>query len=99
MQGRRFKLLRGPQLLGSVTCTADDDPWFSGTFEPTSAFSEVEPLFAAELAFLQAEDLERWDSAYAAAVGPGLRLEPDDAGPSVPEPILHFHEHEVRWRF
>ena len=100
MLGRRFKLFRGDQMLGTVTCTIDDDPWYCGTFEATAAFGPLAPLFEKELALLElAEELEQWDAAYTEAIGPGLRLEPDDGGAEVPEPLLHFHGPEARWRF
>jgi hypothetical protein len=98
MEGSRYRLVRGHEVLGTVTCTSAAYPWFTGKFEPSPAYSAVAPLFVRALELLEAEALDEWDAAYAAAAGPGLWLEPVGGGPALTEVILHVCGNEVRWR-
>ncbi|MEL7187068.1 MAG: hypothetical protein AAFN50_11650 [Pseudomonadota bacterium] len=56
-----------------------DMPWFNCKFLPTSDFSQFAHLFENELALLNADEMEKWETAYDEIDALGLKLVPTDA--------------------
>ena len=93
-----YRLYRGDVLLGTLTHTGDDFPWHDGTFDPAPVFEEVRPLFDRELALLNADRMDEWETAWGAIAALGLRLEPMAAGSDVNEFLLHIEGQRAWWR-
>lgn len=86
-------------LLGTLTSAADDFPWRNGSFDPTREFEEFRPLFDRELALLNADRMDEWESAWEAIATLRMRLEPVTAGPAVHEFLLHIDGQKAWWRY
>lgn len=94
----RLTLLRGDILLGTLTVTDLDQPWFLCHFAPEAAFEAVKPLFDAELAVLEAEDVDAWESAYLDIEALRLCLVPD-VGEAIDHFLLHINDVEAWFRY
>lgn len=94
-----YRLYCGDELLGALTHTDDDFPWHNGTFEPTPEFEEVRPLFERELALLNADRMDEWESAWESIAALGLRLVPARAGADIDEFLLHIDGSQAWWRY
>ena len=94
-----FRLYRGGVLLGSLTSTDDDFPWHNGTFVPAPAFEQVRPLFDRELALLNADRMDEWETAWEAVAALGLRMEPVTGGADIDEFLLHIEGQQAWWRY
>lgn len=88
--------MRGDSILGVLTLKSIDQPILLCTFEPTGAFSEIQPLFDRELELLNADDMEAWDEAYSRIDDLGLTLFNPDGEINIKEFILHI-EGEEAW--
>ena len=64
MDQRTFKLYRGKELLGIITHTDNDFPWYWGTFEPTEHFLTVKSLFDLEHKLLDLNDIQKHQKIY-----------------------------------
>jgi hypothetical protein len=62
--GEIWRLERDGRVLGEIVIDDADFPWLSGCFVPESAFAEVEPWFVETLAFVEAEQYDRFEDAY-----------------------------------
>ena len=83
-----YELWRGAVHLGRLAelSPSKTQGWEEGKLEPSPAFAEVAPLFAAEIQLLGQADRwpDAWEEAWAAAQGPGARLiSPDGAESAV----------------
>ena len=67
MEPELWRLYRGAELLAEIVVDGVDMPWFQGRVVPRPAFEELRPVFARELALLEAidEDYDAWEQAYA----------------------------------
>lgn len=100
--------MQGDTLLGTLTVTDLDQPWFLCLFAPEAAFEAVRPLFDAELAVGEAEDharsigvnigIDAWESAYQNIEALGLRLVPD-VGETIDHFLLHINGAEAWFRY
>jgi hypothetical protein len=64
-------------------------PWFKGSFEAAAGFSEVKQLFEAELEFLNADEMDRWQIAYERINALGLKLINVQTNEEIIEFVLH----------
>ena len=97
-QHRRLGLLRGGVLLGRMTLVGGEQPLLHCRFQPTPAFDEVEPLFAAELETFETDDLERWEADYDKIRAPGLALELPDGAVYAGDFVIHVDGEKARLR-
>ena len=86
------------RLLGTLTLTATDMFWHDGTFDPTSAFEEVRPLFDRERELLEADRMEEWQVAWGKVAALGLRLVPTKGRSEITEFLLHVDGTRAWWR-
>ena len=89
----------GEELLGILRSYDIDFPWLNCKFQPTVAFREVEPLFEEELKFLNADDMEAWETAYSRVEALGLRLVDIKEGKDINEFLLHIQGDEAWCRY
>ena len=73
-------------------------PWTECRFTPTPAFTRVAALFAAELEFLNRDEMEAWEAAYDRVARLGLELRPADGGEPIREFILHVDGEQAWFR-
>ena len=55
-----YRVYRGDQLLGTLSRTGADMPWWDGTFDPAPGFDVFRPLFDRERELLNADRIEEW---------------------------------------
>lgn len=95
-EGEVWRLMREQELLGEIVIDEADFPWLNGQFVPTPGFDEVRPWFAESLALLDAEEYERFDTAYDRIAGALSLVAPE--GP-VAEFLLHISEDRAWFRW
>ncbi|WP_106581687.1 hypothetical protein [Murinocardiopsis flavida] len=98
-----WRLLHGTEPVGEITVTEQDWPWLSGPFSPRPRFADFAPLFARELALVEAmatDDsaaaAEAWETAYA-PITSALRLEGPDG--AVAGFLLHIEDGSAWFRW
>ena len=98
----RVCLMRGEELLGTITGLTPDQPFFGGTFTPTPPFEDVRALFQEELHLLNRSgddfDVAAWENAYQRILDLGLRLVFDD-GSEVTDFLLHVDGSHAWFRY
>jgi len=99
-----WRLVQGETLLGTLAAKDVDQPFYRTTFEPTSAFEPLRPLFDEELRLMDAIDPDRedwtaWGAAYSRIERLGLRLEPLDGGDPITEFLLHVSGRDAWFRY
>ena len=99
MTDRTFQLYRGETLLGVLTPTESDQPWWLGSFAPTIAFEEVRPLFLQELKLLNADQMGEWELLQTQIQTLELKLVPSDGSDSVSDFLLHIDAENAWWRY
>ncbi len=94
-----YRVHRGNVLLGTLTRTGSDWPWWHGTFEPADGFEVVRSLFNRERELLDA-DRDEWGVVWD-ELAQGLRLEPLDGREPITEFLLHIETDGRRatWRY
>jgi hypothetical protein len=92
-----YELTLGDKMLGLVTWTHTDQPWFHGTFEPYPDYSDVRPMFEQELSLLDQAGVE-WTKLWVDIEEMGLRLVAVGTGEEVRNPLLHIDGQQVWWR-
>jgi hypothetical protein len=95
-----YRVYRGDVLLGTLTRTGADWPWWEGTFDGAPGFEAVRPLFDRERELLEADRMDEWGAAWE-ELAEGLRLEPLDGRGPITEFLLHI-ERDGRcasWRY
>lgn len=95
-----YRLHRGDVLLGTLTGTGSDMPWWQGTFKPTDGFDAVRSLFDRERELLNADRMDEWSTVWD-ELGEGLWLEPLDGREPITEFLLHIEEdgRMATWRY
>ncbi len=95
-----YRVVRDGMLLGTLTCTGSDMPWWEGEFEPAPGFESVRPLFDRERELLEADDMDAWGRAWD-ELAVGLVLEPLDGREPITEFLLHIEPDGRRasWRY
>lgn len=93
-----YRVTRDGLLLGTLTRTGGDMPWWEGVFEPAPGFEAVRPLFDRERALLDADRLEEWEAAWD-ELAAGLALEPLDGREPLTEFLLHIAGRQASWRY
>ncbi|MGH1489856.1 MAG: hypothetical protein ACRBK7_10765 [Acidimicrobiales bacterium] len=95
-----WKLRAETELVGKIEATAADQPWTSGSWQPTPTFERFAPLFEHELACLNAmnEQSQEWERAYQAIEEAGLSLQ-SPGGEIVAEWLLHIDGNEAWFRW
>ncbi|WP_425247880.1 hypothetical protein [Streptomyces sp. NEAU-NA10] len=89
----------GEEPVGEIAVDEADFPWLAGHFTPGPAYGAVEPLFARELALLEADldtHVEEWEAVYA-EIRRLLSLTSPD-GP-VAEFLLHIEGNRAWFRW
>lgn len=84
-----YRVIRQGVLLGTLTRTGGDFPWWLGVFTPTPAFSAVRALFDRERECLESDEMEGWDEAWE-ELAEGMVLEPVAGGEPITEFLLHI---------
>jgi hypothetical protein len=97
--GPDYRVMRGGRLLGTLTSTGCDMPWFEGVFEPTAAFAEVQRLFDHERQLLEEDRIDEWSAVWDEIAKPGMRLEPLDGREPIADFMLHIDGQKARWRY
>lgn len=94
-----YRIYRGDVLLGTLTRTGSDMPWWLGTFDPEPAFERVRPLFDRERELLEADRVDEWGTTWD-ELAEGLRLEPLDGRAPITEFLLHIEsDGTASWRY
>lgn len=96
-----YRVVRDGVLLGTLTRTDSDPPWWEGAFEPAPDFESIRPLFDCERELLDADDdMDAWSFAYDELAN-GLVLEPLDGRDPITEFLLHIEADGRRasWRY
>ena len=93
-----YRVYRGTVLLGTLTRTGTDMPWFEGTFRAAPGFKAVRPMFDRERELLDADRMDEWQEAYD-ELAEGLRLEPLDGREPITEFLLHIDGQQAWWRY
>lgn len=95
--GKNYTLMRGDTRLGILTQCEIDQPWFLCHFVADAPFTEVRPLFEAEL---EAEQIDEdvWMKMYASIEALNLYLVSDD-GMHIGPLLLHIHDDEAWFRY
>jgi hypothetical protein len=93
------RVVRNGVLLGTLTRTGSDMPWWEGEFGPAPGFESIRPLFDRERELLEAdEDMDAWGRAYE-ELAVGLFLEPLDGREPITEFLLHIDRRQASWRY
>ena len=87
-----LRLLRGDELLGTLTLAGVDQPFFDARFEAAPAFAEVAPVLNVPG---DEFDEDAWGAAYERVEALGLRLVTED-GAEIAEFLLHV-DGEKAW--
>jgi hypothetical protein len=95
-----YRVYRGDVLLGTLTRTGSDMPWWGGAIDAAPGFEAVRPLFDRERELLDADRMEEWGAAWD-ELAEGLRLEPLDGRDPITEFLLHIEADGRRasWRY
>src|SRR5689334_20308184 len=97
-----YRVVRNGVVLGTLTRTGMDWPWWQGEFEPAPGFESVRSLFDREWELLNADkaDMDAWGRAYD-ELAVGLVLEPLDGREPITEFLLHIWEdgRHASWRY
>jgi hypothetical protein len=94
-----YRVLRNGVLLGKLTRTGSDMPWWVGGFDPAPAFESLRSVFDKERELLEAdEDMDAWGQAWE-ELSQGLVLKPLDGRPPITEFLLHIDERTATWRY
>jgi hypothetical protein len=91
-------LVQDGAVLGTLRWTHSDFPFDYCRFEPASAFSAVAPLFAASLQALEADDISRFEQAYARIEALGLALISPDGDERIDAFLLNIDGDEAWFR-
>ncbi|QVL33991.1 hypothetical protein KIH39_08820 [Telmatocola sphagniphila] len=96
-----YRVIRNGVLLGTLTRTGSDIPWWEGEFDPTPEFGLVRSLFDHERELLDAdENIDAWGTAWD-ELSVGHVLQPLDGREPITEFLLHIEENGRRasWRY
>ena len=75
-------------------------PWFNCEFVPTPNFSQFAHLFENELALLNSDEMDEWETAYGEIDALGLKLVPMDVDATdVTDLILHVEDSKAWFRY
>ncbi|GHI01856.1 hypothetical protein AQI88_16950 [Streptomyces cellostaticus] len=91
--GEVWRVRAGKDPVGEILIDEADFPWLSGRFTAGPGFAAVRDLFARELALMEEESWEDWESAYDEI---RRRVEMSSPDGPVPEFLLHI-EGERAW--
>ncbi|MGW2705871.1 hypothetical protein [Streptomyces sp. NPDC001340] len=94
--GAVWRVRAGEDPVGEILIDEADFPWLSGSFTTGPGFAAVHDLFARELALLEDERWEEWESAYDEIRRRVSLSSPD--GP-VPEFLLHIEGDRAWFRW
>lgn len=93
-----YRVVRNGMLLGTLTRTGSDMPWWEGEFDPAPGFESIRPLFDQERGLLDADDMDAWGAAWE-ELSVGLVLEPTDGREPITEFLLHIDGRQASWRY
>jgi hypothetical protein len=94
-----YRVVRNGVLLGALTQTGSDMPWWEGTFEPAAGFESIRPMFEKERELLEKdEDMDAWGRAWE-ELAVGMVLEPLDGREPITEFLLHIDGFHASWRY
>ncbi|MGO1078366.1 hypothetical protein [Inquilinus sp. CA228] len=94
----RWLLVQGGTVLGTLRWTHSDFPFDYCRFEPAPAFSAVEPLFAASLQALKADDGSQFEQAYERIEALGLALVSPDGAERIDAFLLNIDGEQAWFR-
>ncbi len=94
-----FHLQKSDVLFGVLREYEVDQPWIYCKFEPTEHFSELKPLFDAELEACENGDYEKADEFYYEFERMNLKLIPIDSEERIKHFLLHIKDDEAWFRF
>jgi hypothetical protein len=99
MEGSKWQLLRGDQVVGELVVYGGDFPWLNARLHPMEGFEQIRSVFEEELRSLDAydENIERWEDAYRRVRAAVTLAAPD--GQIVREFVLHIDGTEAWWRW
>jgi hypothetical protein len=83
-------------VLGHLVQSDAEMFWTHCRFTPTEAFTRVAPRFAATLAHLEADEIEKLDAAYEHVAALHLELRPAPGSRSIGDFLLHI-DGDVAW--
>lgn len=93
-----YRVVRNGVLLGTLTRTGSDFPWWEGVFDRAPGFESIRPLLEQEGQLLETdEDLDAWGRAWD-ELSAGMVLEPLDGRPPITEFLLHIDGRQASWR-
>lgn len=96
-----YRVVRNGVLIGTLTRTGSDTPWWQGEFDPALGFESIRPLFDRERELLEAdEDMDAWGLAWD-ELAVGMVLEPLDGRATITEFLLHIEAdgRQASWRY
>ncbi|MCZ0991268.1 hypothetical protein [Streptomyces diastatochromogenes] len=94
--GEVWRVGAGEESVGEIVIDEADFPWLSGRFTTGPGFAAVQDLFARELALMEEESWDEWESAYDEIRRRVSLSSPD--GP-VPEFLLHIEGDRAWFRW
>ncbi|MGW2746487.1 hypothetical protein [Streptomyces sp. NPDC001450] len=94
--GEVWRVRAGAEPVGEILIDAADFPWLSGSLTTGPGFAAVQDLFVRELALLEDERREEWESAYDEIRRRVSLSSPE--GP-VPEFLLHIEGDRAWFRW
>src|SRR5688500_13083229 len=97
----RIRVVRNGVMLGTLTRTGSDMPWWQGEFDPAPGFESIRPMFDRERELLEAdEDMDAWGLAWD-ELAVGMVLEPLDGRATITEFLLHIEAdgRQASWRY
>ena len=99
LEGSKWQLLRGDQVVGGLVVYGGDFPWVNALLLPKEGFEEIRSLFEEEMRSLDAydEDIEGSENAYRRVWAAVSLAAPD--GHLVREFILHIDGIKAWWRW
>ncbi|MFG2125179.1 hypothetical protein [Streptomyces sp. NPDC048710] len=94
--GAVWRVRAGEGPVGEILIDEADFPWLSGSFTAGPGFGAVQDLFARELALMEGERWEEWESAY-----DEIRRRVSLSSPQgpVPEFLLHIEGDRAWFRW
>jgi hypothetical protein len=94
--GEVWRLLKQDELVGEIVIEQGDFPWLSGRFVAAPAFATWKPLFDRELALMEEEDWDEWETIVAEIRDNLLLAAP---GGPVAEFLLHIEGDRAWFRW
>ncbi|MDC0766751.1 hypothetical protein [Streptomyces sp. HD] len=99
MSSQSWELKGDDTLLGVVTLTEIDQPWFRCEFALSKGWEQVEHLFQAQATAVDSGDQQRMSEAIGAVRNLQLKLHPSDGGEAITPIMIHIRGRKANFRY